>query len=35
MVGVITHVSTLADRIPVRFEVTRRGTSSSIERVTV
>jgi exonuclease SbcC len=34
MVGVVTHVHTLADRIPVRFEVTRTGTSSSIERAT-
>ena len=33
MVGVITHVQALADRIPVRFRVIRAGTTSSIERV--
>jgi exonuclease SbcC len=34
MVGVITHVSALADRIPVRFQVTRTGAKSRIERIT-
>ncbi len=34
MVGVITHVSALADRIPVRFQVTRTGAKSHIERIT-
>jgi exonuclease SbcC len=33
MVGVITHVSSLADRIPVRFQVTRTGAKSHIERI--
>lgn len=32
MVGVITHVAALAERIPVRFEVTRDGSGSHIER---
>ena len=35
MVGVITHVPALADRIPVRFQVTRTGARSQIERITV
>ncbi|HEY2312150.1 MAG TPA: SMC family ATPase [Streptosporangiaceae bacterium] len=30
MVGVITHVAELADRVPVRFVVTRTGTTSTI-----
>jgi exonuclease SbcC len=34
MVGVITHVPALADRIPVRFQVTRAGARSHIERIT-
>ena len=34
MVGVITHVPALADRIPVRFQVTRTGSKSHIERIT-
>jgi exonuclease SbcC len=33
MVGVITHVPALADRIPVRFQVTRTGAKSHIERI--
>ena len=33
MVGVVTHVPSLAEQIPVRFEVTKRGNQSSIERV--
>jgi exonuclease SbcC len=32
MVGVITHVAALAERVPVRFEVTRDGNGSHIER---
>ncbi len=34
MVGVVTHVPALADRIPVRFQVTRTGAKSHIERIT-
>jgi exonuclease SbcC len=30
MVGVITHVSELAERVPVRFVVSRTGTTSTI-----
>jgi len=33
MVGVVTHVTALADRIPVRFQVTRTGAKSRIERI--
>ncbi|HET6954842.1 MAG TPA: SbcC/MukB-like Walker B domain-containing protein, partial [Acidimicrobiales bacterium] len=33
MVGVVTHVRELADRLPVRFEVTKVGGSSTVERV--
>ena len=32
MVGVITHVPTLAERVPVRFVVSRTGTTSTIVR---
>jgi DNA repair protein SbcC/Rad50 len=32
MVGVITHVAELAERAPVRFVVSRTGTSSSIRK---
>jgi exonuclease SbcC len=32
MVGVITHVAALAERVPVRFEVTRDGNGSHIVR---
>ena len=32
MVGVITHVPALAERVPVRFQVTRDGTGSHITR---
>jgi exonuclease SbcC len=32
MVGVITHVSELAERVPVRFVVERTGTTSTITR---
>src|SRR4029077_14978265 len=30
MVGVITHVAALAERVPVRFVVSRTGTTSTI-----
>jgi DNA repair protein SbcC/Rad50 len=33
MVGVVTHVRDLADRIPVRFEVRRGPTGSTLRRV--
>ena len=33
MVGVVTHVRELADRLPVRFEVRKIGGSSAVERV--
>jgi exonuclease SbcC len=33
MVGVITHVASLAERIPVQFQVTRTGATSTISRV--
>ena len=33
MVGVVTHVAVLAAQIPVRFEVARTGSSSTITRV--
>jgi exonuclease SbcC len=33
MVGVVTHVRELADRLPVRFEVRKVGGSSAVERV--
>lgn len=32
MVGVVTHVPALAERIPVRFEVTRDARSAHVER---
>jgi exonuclease SbcC len=32
MVGVITHVAALAERIPVRYEVIRDSAGSHIER---
>lgn len=35
MVGVITHVGALAERIPVRFEVVRDSAGSHIQRVSV
>ncbi len=35
MVGVITHVGALAERIPVRFEVVRDSAGSHIERVAI
>jgi len=33
LVGVVSHVADLAERLPVRFEVTRTGNASTIERV--
>jgi DNA repair protein SbcC/Rad50 len=35
MVGVVTHVRDLAERIPVRFEVRRGPTGSTLRRVEV
>ncbi len=34
MVGIVTHVAALADRVPVRFVVTRTGTGSALRRET-
>jgi DNA repair protein SbcC/Rad50 len=33
MVGVVTHVRELAERLPVRFEVSKVGGSSTVERI--
>ncbi|MCK9518494.1 MAG: hypothetical protein M0R74_05625, partial [Dehalococcoidia bacterium] len=33
MVGVVTHVRDLAERLPVRFEVRKEGRSSKVEKV--
>lgn len=33
MVGIVTHIRELADRMPVRLEVTKTGGSSRVERV--
>lgn len=33
MVGVVTHVNALAERVPVRFEVTKDARSAHVERV--
>lgn len=33
MVGVVSHVRDLADRLPVRFEVNKAGNSSTVTRV--
>jgi exonuclease SbcC len=33
MVGVVTHVNALAERIPVRFEVTKDARTARVERV--
>lgn len=35
MVGVVTHVPALADRIPVRYEITKDTRSARVERVGV
>ena len=32
MVGVVTHVGALAERVPVRFRVSRTATGSTVER---
>jgi exonuclease SbcC len=34
MVGIVTHVRELAERVPVRFEVRKRGRASQVEMVT-
>jgi exonuclease SbcC len=33
MVGVVSHVAELAERVPVRFEVARRGGTSTVTRI--
>src|SRR5262249_34481371 len=33
VVGLVTHVRDLAERLPVRFEVARDGTTSTVTRV--
>jgi len=33
MVGLVTHVRELADRLPVRFEVTKGPDGATVERV--
>ena len=35
MVTIVTHIRELADRMPVRFEVSKNGTSSTVERVEI
>jgi exonuclease SbcC len=35
MVGLVSHVPEIAERVPVRFEVTRGPTTSTVERVEV
>lgn len=32
-VGIVTHVAELAERVPVRFEVTRTGSTSTVTKV--
>ena len=32
MVGVVTHVAALAERVPVRFKVSRDARTSSVTR---
>jgi DNA repair protein SbcC/Rad50 len=34
MVGIVTHVRDLAQRVPVRFEITKIGNRSHVEMVT-
>ncbi|HEY7485146.1 MAG TPA: SMC family ATPase [Streptosporangiaceae bacterium] len=34
MVGIVTHVPALAERVPARFEVSRDGSGSHVRRVT-
>ncbi len=33
LVGIVTHIEALAERMPVRYQVTKGPTSSSVERV--
>jgi exonuclease SbcC len=33
MVGIVTHVQELADRVPVRYVVTKGSRTSTVERV--
>jgi exonuclease SbcC len=33
LVGVVSHVTDLAERLPVRFEVRRHGNASTVERI--
>lgn len=33
MIGIVTHVKELAERIPVRYEVSKEGNRSSVKRV--
>jgi exonuclease SbcC len=33
MVGLVTHVRDLAERMPVRFEVRRAGETSTVARI--
>jgi exonuclease SbcC len=33
MVGIVTHVRELAERVPVRFEVRKAGRTSTVERI--
>ncbi len=33
MVGIVTHIRELADRMPVRLEVTKTSGSASVERI--
>jgi exonuclease SbcC len=33
MVGVVTHVNALAERVPVRFEVYKDARTAHVERV--
>jgi exonuclease SbcC len=35
LVGIITHIRELADRMPVRLEVTKTGGAATVERVEV
>ena len=32
MVGIVTHVPALAERVPVRYRVSRTDTSARVER---
>jgi exonuclease SbcC len=34
MIGVVTHVPALADRVPIRYEITRDQTGSHVQRTT-